>query len=113
MINIKPDHLLIYVNDVNKNCKKAVCICQLANSPYKGHHSTGGGFPSGTNCIDYINWICKEMDQLLVDKDQQRLLNLLDEEDIPQQEYDDLNVEDDEEQEDEEEVGLEEKVDNK
>ena len=53
------------------------------------------------------------MYQLLVDKDQQRLLNLLDEEDIPQREYDDLNVEDDEEQEDEEEVGLEEKVDNK
>ena len=53
------------------------------------------------------------MYQLLVDKDQQRLLNLLDEEDIPQREYDDLNVEDDEEQEDEEEVGLEKKVDNK
>ena len=53
------------------------------------------------------------MYQLLVDKDQQCLLNLLDEEDIPQQEYDDLNLEDDEEQEDEEEVGLEEKVDNK
>ena len=84
-IDIKLDRLLIHVNDVNKNCKKALRLCQSADSPYKSYHSPRGGFPSGTNWIDYIDWVWEEMYRLLVDEDQQQLLNLLDEEDMPQQ----------------------------
>ena len=66
---------------------------------YKNYHSSGGQFPSGTNWVDYIEWLKLEMYKLLVNEDHKQMLNMLDEDNMPNKEYDEIYVKQDNEDE--------------
>ena len=93
LIDIKPDRLLIHVQDINKNCKKALRLCISAKSPYKNYYSSGCQFPSGTNWVDYIEWLKEEMYKLLSNEERKQMLNMLDKDDMPNKESDEVYVE--------------------
>ena len=62
MVDVSGETLWRHAKDVEKNCKKALSLCQSDECPYKDYNGT---FPSGHNWDLYLEWVRVEMYNLL------------------------------------------------
>ena len=62
MVDVSGETLWRHAKDVEKNCKKALSLCQSDECPYKDYNGT---FQSGHNWDQYLEWVRVEMYNLL------------------------------------------------
>ena len=62
MVDVSGEMLWRHAKDVEKNCKKALSLCQSDECPYKDYYGT---FQSGHNWDQYLEWVRVEMYNLL------------------------------------------------